>query len=560
MAKKPAKSEEPKVNGGGYVIKTKNKKKGTNTSKGKKPAKSKKVMIAKKVAKVVCIILFFTALICGGIAFGIGYQIFAEARENTVDVTIRFQNTIVKDRNGEVIAVLAGDQNREVISLSEMSDYIPKAFVAIEDERFFEHAGVDVRRTAAATMNFVRGDTSFGGSTITQQLIKNITEDDSVTWRRKADEIARAHFLEQVLSKEEILETYLNVIFLGDRAHGVQVASNFYFNKDASEITLAEAAFLAGVAHTPNSYIPFVGVQHTTEENLPRIEERIRTRTITVLAKMLELGDINQAQFDEAREQVIEGLPFYRGAVVQTIFSYHTDGAIMQILAELQEEHGWTQEAAWRYLANGGFTIWTTQDSQMQAQMEEEFRNPAHRRNSRHAGRPQSEASMVIIDHTTGHVLATVGSLGEKDEAFGLNRGTQHIRQTGSAMKTISVLAPGFESGTLTAATVFDDAPFTVGGRTFRNFDHTHVGHITMRDASASSRNIPFLKAIMEVGTYNALQFCLSIGITRLDERDNNIASMALGGLTRGSNTLEMAGAYGMIANGRSIYHTYIIY
>ena len=279
---------------GGYEIKTKK-------SKGQK-----KYPRLRKAIKISLIVLLLVILIMGGIAFGVAYQIFAEARDNVIDVTIRFQNSVVKDRHGNIIAVLSGDENREVIRLSEMSGYIPKAFVAIEDERFFEHAGVDIRRTAAATATFVwnRGRSPFGGSTITQQLVKNTTNERDETWRRKADEIARAIFLERELSKDQILEAYLNIIFLGGRAHGVQIASRFYFNKDASELTLAEAAFLAGITHFPNMYVPF------GREEDEAVQARIRTRTITVLNKMLELGKISEEAFNEARAVVEEGLPF----------------------------------------------------------------------------------------------------------------------------------------------------------------------------------------------------------------------------------------------------------
>ena len=361
----------------------------------------------KKIMKITFLVISLLILIGGGIVFGIGYQIFIEARDNTIDVSIRFQNSIVRDINGVEIAVLSGDENREVISLSEMSEYLPNAFVAIEDERFFEHAGVDIRRTTAATVTFLwnRGNSPFGGSTITQQLIKNITNEDDFTWRRKANEIARAHFLEQELSKHQILEAYLNTIFLGGRAHGVQVASRFYFNKDASELTLAESAFLAGITHTPNIYVPF------GNEDDERVQGRIRSRTITVLDKMLELEMITEEQFNEARDVVEEGLPFYQGQINQTVFSYHTDAAITQIINEIREENDWTHEAARRYLFSGGFTIYTTQDTAMQNAMEAEFRNPVYQIPSRINPGRTSQASMTIIDHETGFVKATVGGL-----------------------------------------------------------------------------------------------------------------------------------------------------
>ena len=208
--------------------------------------------------------------------------IFKEAKLNMEDVVIKGENSIAKDIDGNICAVLSGDENRVNISISEMSAYLPKAFVAIEDERFYEHQGVDIKRTGAATVTYVlnRGNSSFGGSTITQQLVKNLTSDKEDNWKRKVREMARAYYLEKELSKSQILELYLNLIFLGGRSFGVEVASNYYFSKSAKDLSLAESAFLAGINDGPNYYKPF----STDEKDI----EKIKKRTKTVIEKMYE--------------------------------------------------------------------------------------------------------------------------------------------------------------------------------------------------------------------------------------------------------------------------------
>ena len=197
--------------------------------------KTKKHKRVWKNIKIAILVILFILIVLAGIAIGKIYGIFKEAKINIEDVVIKYENSVVKDMEGNTIAVLSGDENREYVSISEMSQYLPKAFVAIEDERFYEHKGVDIKRTGAATVKYVLskigiGSANYGGSTITQQFLKVLTEENERTWQRKVKEIARAHYLEQQLSKSQILEMYLNLVFLGGRSFGVEVASNYYFS------------------------------------------------------------------------------------------------------------------------------------------------------------------------------------------------------------------------------------------------------------------------------------------------------------------------------------------
>lgn len=529
-----------------YIIKTKKKKvkkekKERKEKKVKKPSKHPKL---KRTIKIMVILLFLFAIIGAGVAFGWAYQIFKDAKLGMELLHIKYENSIVKDINGETIAVLNGDENREIVSLNEMPEYLPIAFVSIEDERFDEHFGIDIKRTAGATVTYILGggSSSYGGSTITQQLVKNLTNEKDSTIERKVTEMARAYHLEQELSKDQILELYLNLIFMGGTSYGVEVGSMYYFNKSCSELDLAECAFLAGINDSPNAYNPF------KEDNEATLE-KIKARTKTVLNKMNELGKIkSKEEYNAAIEKVNNGLVFEKGRIVENVYSYHTDAALLQIIDELMLQNDWTYDAAKLYLFSSGFTIYTTQDPNIQSIMEEEYKDPKYQVPSKKEEGVNSQSGMALIDHKTGYVLGACGKLGEKTDSFGLNRATQIKKQTGSSMKPLAVLAPGIDLGIITAASGFDDVQTSFGGRTFKNFGNSYRGLITLREAIAYSENMPMLKAMVQIGPENSMKFIESIGI-ELVEEDNNI-SLALGGLTYGTSPLKMAAAYAAIANG----------
>lgn len=518
----------------------------------KKNKKYRRHHILRKVMKIFFItllILFLLVLVVGGYAAYQIYNIAKDAKLSKNDLAIKYENSVVKDMQGNTLAVLNGDENRESIPLSEMPEYLPKAFISIEDERFYEHKGIDIKRTLKATYTYVinKGNSPFGGSTITQQLVKNLTQEKEDTWQRKVREMARAYYVEQEMSKEEILELYLNLIFLGDTVYGVQKGSNYYFNKDAKDLSLAESAFLAGINHSPNTYNPFV-------ENNEGVLEIIKNRTKTVLQKMYELGNINsEEEYIQALNEVDQGLNFEQGAFPQTVFSYHTDAAINQIIGQLQELHDWTYEQAKLYLFSGGFTIYTTQDPTIQADMQNEFNQEKYRTSAydQYGNLQSSQAAMVLIDHKTGYVLAICSGFDEKTTAFGFNRATDAKKQTGSSMKPIAVLAPAIDKGIITAATVFDDNPTSFSNGTYnpKNYGYSYRGLITVREAIAYSQNIPMVKAMCLLTPEESIKFLKSAGITSIDEEKDNVLPLALGGLTWGVTPLEMAGAYAAIAN-----------
>lgn len=509
----------------------------------------------KKAIKIILITLCFAILVAVGIFCGKVFGVIKDAKLGIENFVIKNENSILKDKDGIVIATLTGDENREIISISEMSPYLPKAFVAIEDERFYKHGGVDIKRTFAATVKYALskigiGSASYGGSTITQQLVKNATKEKDRTWERKVKEMARAYYLEEQMSKDQILEQYLNLIYLGGNTFGVEIASNYYFSKSAKELNLAEASFLAGINNSPEYYKPF------SEEEADKT--KIKNRTLTVLSKIYELRDVEELtitdeEYNEAKQQIEEGLVFQKGTIRQNVYSYHSDAAINQVINDFMEKNDWTNKYASMYVASSGLTIYTTQDSGIQKQMEEVFADTKYQIKSKKTKNEDgeyvsSQAAMVLIDHKTGNVLATVGGLGEKT-AFGLNRATQSVRQTGSAMKPLAVLAPGIDSGIITAATVFDDVPTSFGSYKPKNSGRVYKGLLTTRYAIESSQNIPMVKGLQMIGIERSINFLKSVGITTLDDEKDTKLPLALGGLTHGISPLEMAGAYAAIAN-----------
>lgn len=520
-------------------------------SNAKNVKTKKKKSKAKKIILWVVIGLLIIFLIAAGIIAGMIFGIFQKYSIPIDKLRVSSENTIILDTDGNVIATLSANEKRDSISIDEMSKYLPSAFVAIEDERFYEHQGIDIKRTAAATISYIfKGNSSFGGSTITQQLVKNITKEDERDATRKIKEMARAYNLEKTLTKDEILGLYLNMIFMGEDVYGVQMASKLYFNKNASELDLAESAFLAGINNSPNSYRPF--------EDNEEMKEKIKTRTLTVIDKMHELGKIESEEiYNEAVEKVKNGLVFTKGNTDLNVYSYHTDALIEQVLNDIQKANPeMTRSAAEFYLYNGGLTIYSTQVTSMQNAMEEEYKNTKYLIKSGKYYvkdsegndtdvRATTQSAMVIIDYKTGQVVATVGGFGEKT-ARCLNRATQQPKQPGSTIKPIAVIGPSLQEGLITAATVVDDTPTPTGWP--KNSGGGYTGLMVVRDIIKVSRNIPEVKMINVLGPEKSVEYLKKFGLTTLVDTDANPAT-ALGGITNGAKVLDMAAAYATIAN-----------
>ena len=520
---------------------------------GKKKPKKKNGKI-KKIIKILIIIMLLMFVILAGIVVGIFTSDKYKLTEE--DLLSAGGNTTIYDANGELITEVSGDANRKIVKYDELPKYLPIAFVSIEDERFYEHNGIDIKRSAAATITYIfnRGESSFGGSTITQQLIKNLKEDkDNSSWagvQRKIREMARAYNLEKMLSKDQILEMYLNIVFMGGTNVGVGAGASYYFNKDVSQLDLAECAFLAGINHSPNSYNPY------DTENAEKISERIKTRTKTVLNKMKELGKIDsEEEYNEAIAKVDAGLTFTKGTLGNASLSYHATAAINQVVKQIAEENDLTYDAARLKVYGGGYKIYTTVDPTIQARMEEEYhKDSTYVKKSKKVDGAHTQSAMVIIDHKTGYVVGTVGGLGTDTNALGTNRATQSKRQPGSSIKPIAVIAPALENGIINMGTVYDDSPTTFGNYTPKN-STGYQGLTTIPHAIEASSNIVELKIMSELTPKKSIEFLRSAGVTSLVTADENstandeVLSLALGGQRNGISVLEMAGAYAAIAN-----------
>ena len=514
----------------------------TNSKRGKHSGKSRKrknnSSDKKRKLKKIIITVIIVIILIVGIVLGVS----AHTWKTLAQEMMNNQNSIVIDTDGNTIAKLGGEREQIPISYEEIPENLKNAYVAIEDERFYSHHGVDIRRTASAIASYVIhfGSSSFGGSTITQQLVKNLTGDSSDSIMRKVKEWWKAWQLETCLSKEEILEGYLNVIYVGPSIYGVEAGARYYFNKSASELSLAECAFLAGINHSPNSYNPF-----TDEDN----SQDIKDRTNTVLSKMLELEYITETEEQAATAELENGLNFRKGEIESGdgVYSYHTDALINEITEDIADKYNISETFATNYINMAGLTIHSTQDSSIQEQTETEFEKSKYSRASKIGGN-SSQAAMVIIDHTTGQVLGCVGGLGEKTEARPLNRATQSVRQTGSSIKPLAVLAPAIDKKIITAASIYDDTEkdFADG---YHPVDYgKQLGNITVRRAVESSQNIPFVEIMEELKSKNAIKYMEKMGISTLTKEDESLV-LALGGLQVGISPLEMAAGYATIAN-----------
>ena len=422
------------------------------TQKGKIPKNKKRKQHPKlKLFLKILLIIFLLLCVAGaGIVSAMMFGLFGNDFEITKEeLIVGNSNTIVLDKDGNEIANLNTDENRKTISLSEMSPYLPKAYIAIEDKRFYSHSGVDIKRTAGAILGAVTGNSSYGGSSITQQLVKNITKDKARSGLagvvRKMKEWSKAVQVERMISKDQILELYLNIIFVGgNELHGVELGSQYYFNKSAKDLSLAQCAFLAGINNSPNSYSPY-----DTSLDQEKAGNLRKERTLTVLKEMKTQGMIeNEDEYNAAVKEVEDGLKFEKGYSGTSSYSYHTAETVKQVIKQVMEEKNISEDLAKNYVYGSGLTIYSTEDPKVQARVEEEFAKTKYQIKGREKNKngelknDHTQAGMVIIDNQTNQVVAVGGSLGEQ-KTTGWNRGTQLTRQTGSSMKPLADIVPG---------------------------------------------------------------------------------------------------------------------
>lgn len=495
----------------------------------------------KKRRKRICLICAIIILIIGLITFLI--SLFKWNR--IIKDVITCKNSVVLDSTGNVIAVLGESRIQEVVPLNKIPQDLIDAYVSIEDKNFYKHHGINVKRTAGAIGSYIihKGSASYGGSTITQQLIKNVTGENESSATRKLVEFDRAIKTELLLSKDQIMQTYLNIIYVGPNVYGVEMGAKYYFNKDVSELELVECAFLAGLNHSPNSYNPFGDRDNSG---------KIHTRTKTVLDVMLSEKYISDSEYNEAINKLNKGLNFEKGDVKSKgdgVYSYMVDATISDAIADLEKNKKISTTFATNYLYFSGLKIYCTQNSDIQKDMENEFSKNKYKIKSSKSKGTTTQAAMIIIDHENGQVKGCVGGLGEKTSVRGFNRATQALRQTGSAIKPIAVLGPALEEKIITPVTIYDDTKTTFSTGYNPNNCENELGKITVRRAVESSQNIPFVKIMEQLTPQKSINYMKNQGITTITDADCDLP-LALGGLEKGFSPIEMASAYATIANG----------
>ncbi|MFZ7944659.1 MULTISPECIES: transglycosylase domain-containing protein [Bacillaceae] len=442
------------------------------------------------------------------------------------------QPTVIYDKGGKVASNVATNRTKGV-KVAELPKYVPNAVVAIEDERFYEHSGFDVKGIARAFFsNLFAGRITGGGSTLTQQLTKNALLSPERTYKRKAEELFLAVKIEKVYTKEEILQMYINQVYFGSGAWGIANASKKYFNKDVKDISVSEAAMLAGLLHAPNYLDPY-----------KNYDLAIKRRNV-VLGKMKELGFISAQEVETAKKEKIS-LNDGGGSFVERKYPYYVDA----VLNEAISKYGVTQEE----ILTRGYRIYTEMDQNLQAGLEK-----VYSKNSlfpRGKGNTLVQSGSVLMDPASGGVRALVGGRGE--HVFrGFNRATQLRVQPGSTIKPLAVYTPALENGYNYSSELVDE-PTTFGNYKPENFSKTFQGKVQLYKALEESLNVPAVWLLNEIGLNKGLDALQRFGIP-LEKEDENLA-IALGGMSKGVSPLQMANAFTAFPNGGKRQDSHLI-
>ncbi len=429
-------------------------------------------------------------------------------------------------------------ENRVWASYKELPKTLINALIAIEDKRFYTHQGVDWKRTLGAFgQMFGGGSRTYGGSTITQQLIKNVTGEKEVTIKRKINEIMRALEFEKKYSKEQILEWYLNTCYFGQGCYGVKTAAQTYFGKELSQLTLAEAASIIGITNSPTKYNPFINPDHNKE------------RQETILKEMYEQEMISESVWKQAKAETLRFTKENRPSE-KSDRTFFVDQVFDDVVKALMEEKGVTKQVAQTLVFSGGLKIYTTIDPEIQAIIDDVFIDNENFPTVKDTGKPQ--AAMILMDPYTGYVLGMAGGRGEKTGNRVLNRATGAYRQPGSSIKPIAVYAPALENNLITPYTVLDDAPLRMSGDTAwpRNSNRRYKGMTTIISGVTSSTNTIAARTMDLLTPQASYEFMTQkLNVTSLNEKDIDYAPLSLGGLNKGMSVLEVTAAYCMFDN-----------
>ena len=461
------------------------------------------------------------------------------------EMTLNLASTIwYTNENGENVqlASLHGTENRVWVDYENIPQYMEKAAVAIEDKRFYDHKGVDWYRTVAAFGNmFLSMKNDFGGSTVTQQLIKNLTKENDITVQRKILEIFRALKFERMYTKEEIMEWYLNVIFLGENCNGVGTAAKTYFDKDVWELDLAECASIIGITNNPSKYDPYISRKNNKE------------RQELILKEMYNQGYIDYQQYQDA---VAKELVFKRGEneeYTETINSYYVDTVISDVKSDLMEEKGINEETAEKLIYNGGLQIYACIDMKAQNIVDNIYKDAANFPTVKSPSGQSLQSAVVLLDPYTGEIKALSGGIGEKTANLIFNRAVDAHRPPGSSIKPIATYGPAVDQGLISPSTLVDDnADIKLNGTNWypRNAGGGNAGVVTIQQALTNSLNTvsaQILDKLTPSVSYDYLS--KRLGVTSLVDSDRDYAPLALGQLTNGITVREMAQAYDSFVN-----------
>lgn len=512
----------------------------------------------------ILITLVLIGVLCGcfcGIAFAMYVHIYINpsAQETAAEISkglgLNLNSFIyAKESDSDeytLYETIKGKENREWVDSDKIPDTLKNAVVAIEDERFYKHHGVDWVRTIGAVKGWLLGGTQYGGSTITQQLIKNITADNDYSVKRKVNEIFRAFALEKEIDdKDRILVMYLNTIFLGYNSYGVQTAAMQYFDKDVSQLDLAESAVLAGLTNNPSIYDVY---------NHP---EKVKERQETILAQMLDQKMISQEEYEAAVAEELNYRPYeeYQQEIKST-YSYFTDEVIKDVINDLMTEKGYSRLVAENMVYSGGLNIYATIDTKVQNALDEVWANADNFPNTEKYGEiPQS--AMVITDKQ-GNIVGIAGGRGEKTSSRGFSYASDARRQPGSSLKPLSAYGPAMDNGIVTPdSTIYDRALMEdeEGNPWPMNDGKYPTGRqLTIKEGMTRSLNTvsaQLLKTLTPQVSFNFLT--QQLGFKLVDSRTNedgtvqsdiDLAPLALGALTDGVTVREMAGGFSTFIN-----------
>ena len=503
----------------------------------KRPCKQKRALF-----------LFFCILLLSFLCFG-GIEIsrLIPASERVIsleDIPVNLSSTLYyqdPDTGVEKLwYTLKTAETRYWIPYREIPQDFVHAFVAIEDERFFLHHGVDWKRTAAASAYYLLGNRSFGGSTITQQLIKNVTQEHDKTAVRKIREIVRALELEKHYSKQEILEWYLNYIYFGHGQYGINAASQYYFGKSPSDLTLAEMCTIAAITNNPAKYDPYTH----PEANLSRRK--------LILAKMLDLEYIDSGTY---AYEIASDISLLQEHTNTEVYPYYVDTVIEDVILQFQQQYNISRSEAESKLYHGGYQIYTNVDIRIQQKMDAVYQDI--NRIPKTSDVQSLQSSMVILDPFTGKIVGIEGGVGAKTIPRGLNWATSIAgrRPPGSALKPLSVYGLALEKGLITPNTIFHDtARSRLRGTSWypQNYSRRHYGAVTVRKAVTSSLNTIAAQIVDILTPAESYQFLTETLHLPLDSADNHYAPLALGQLTYGVTARDVASAYSIFPTNGS--------